>query len=213
MSTVAAAVALLTVGMLLDVNSVAAGYLSFTSAVIIWGWLEYIYFSGLLLGPRLEACPPGVDRYTRFKLAVRAVLYHQIAMMVIALGLLILSWGSQNTVAVTTFWVLWLMRVSTEVNVFFGVSQLPEHWLPLKLQYLMSYRHKSYVSIVLPCSLVVTALASVVSIVFTLNTTSEAQFIGHVLISTLLVLGFLEHLALAIPFPVDRIWSWGLGQQ
>ena len=64
------------------------------------------------------------------------MLYHELALIVLA------SWwwprrpGRANRVGLWTFMVLWVMRHSAKLNIFLGVRNLGENFLPPHLAYL-----------------------------------------------------------------------------
>ena len=58
-----------------------AAYVAFTAALIVWGWLEFAFLTGVLTGPRREGCPVGCVGWRRFTYAVQALLWHELAIV------------------------------------------------------------------------------------------------------------------------------------
>ena len=123
----------------LGMDGTLGAYVAFSSALAIWCWHETGYFLGYVTGPRPRACPDGETRWQRFRFGVRASLYHELAIIATGCAMLLLADGAANDVGAKTFTVLWLMRWSTKMNIFFGVANLHQHFWPERLRYLGSY--------------------------------------------------------------------------
>ena len=112
---------------------------AFLCALAVWGWNEIAFLMGYISGPRAEACPAGAKGVERFRYATMAILYHEVA-IVASLGvMMLLTTGQANQFGVWTFALLWLMRLSAKLNLFFGVPNRAEEFLPEGLSYLKSY--------------------------------------------------------------------------
>jgi len=99
-------------------SSMAAAYVGFVSAIVMWGWHEMAFLSGWITGPRRSAQEPGARGWRRFQLAVQALLHHELALL-LNMGLLwLLQWDNPNHMALCTFTLLWCMRVSAKLNLF-----------------------------------------------------------------------------------------------
>ena len=106
--------------------SVGGAYKAFTSAVLIWGWLEISFYMGYVTGPRTLHCHHGCSGWRHFGHAVQASLYHEIAVLALAGVVVGLTWDSPNQFGLWTFIVLWWMHQSARLNVFLGVRSI---WL------------------------------------------------------------------------------------
>jgi len=205
--------AIATFGVVISSASVTsfAQYASFTCGVVIWGVLEMSYFTGLATGPRKTPCPPGCSDLRRFGLAILTSLYHELAVMGTALFLVLISWEEPNQVAVWTFVVLWLMRWSAKLNLFLGVPNLNEDWLPEHLRYLKTYMSKRGMNLLFPVSV---TLATVIVVLIVLEarepSLTAAASQGLALVATLLALAILEHWFLVLPLPDEALWAWAL---
>jgi len=118
---------------------ISGAYLAFTAALMVWAWQEVGFLLGYVTGPRRSACPEDAQGWRRAGHAVMAILYHELALVVLAAAVLALTWQQPNQVAVWTFAALWVMRLSAKLNVFLGVRNLNEQFLPEHLRYLHSY--------------------------------------------------------------------------
>ena len=191
--------------------SVASAYLGFASVIAMWGWHELAFLTGWLTGPRKRAMSPGVRGWARFVQACGAVLWHELAL----LANLALLWWLQaehpNHVALCTFALLWCMRLSAKLNLFFGVMQNGAQYLPPHLQYLASYFR---------CRRLTTWFVLSVSgasvlwlwLIWQAQQGVVAVTTGWVLLATLLGLAIVEHLMMLLPWPLEKLWGWALGQ-
>ena len=191
--------------------SVTGAYAAFTCAVLAWGWHELAFLTGWLTGPRKTACSAPGDGTTRFNEAVLAILWHELA--IIAMGLLIvaLTWEQPNQVATWTFALLWVMRLSAKFNLFLGVRNRGEEFLPPHLLYLGSYFRQRSINALLPLS--VLAGGGVAAVLAHLAAGADgAQRVGLVLVTAMLVLALIEHLLMVVPLRSAVLWRWAMRQ-
>jgi putative photosynthetic complex assembly protein 2 len=186
-------------------------YVAFAAALVVWAWHELSFLMGLVTGPRREPCPPGAEGWERFRLATAAVIHHEVALAVTWLGVVVLTWGAPNQVGTWTFGVLWIMRLSAKLNVFLGVSNLTEEFIPDHLQYLRSYFRRAPLNPVMPFSVLGSALVAGLLIVQA-GMATPGGFVqtGTLLVATMLALALLEHLFLVVPLPDALLWRWAL---
>ena len=177
---------------------------SFTYAVFVWGWHEMAFFMGFVTGPRRTPCPPGAAGWRRFGLAVQACIDHELAILATGVGVLWATWGAPNQIGLWTFLALWGMRLSAKLNVFLGVLNLGEAFLPPHLTYLLSYMRRQRMNALMPVSLIGGSLL-VAALVRDVPMTP-----GLVFVVTMLVLAVLEHGMLVAPVPFETLWAWWL---
>ena len=194
-------------------SSVAHAYCAFTSALLVWGWHELSFLSGWITGPRKTALPATMTGWPRFVESVRAILWHELAIAAVGIALITATWGEPNQVGTLTFVVLWVMRTSAKLNLFLGVRNLSEEFLPPHLAYLQSFFRRRAMNPLLPVSVLG---ASAVLVMWLLQisdpATSQVQAVGMVLVATMLALAIVEHLLLVMPFPSTGLWRWALRQ-
>ena len=194
------------------VDSATNAYVAFTCAVLIWGWQEMLFLMGVLAGPSKAPLPEGVSESTRFKLATRSVIHHELALFGVGILLLLVTWRSPNQVGGATYMVLWLMRLSAKLNLFVGVRNTYAHLLPVHIAYLGSYfRQRTTVSKFFVGS---TSFAALLTTVLWLLVASESSLLlsqtGATLLASLMTLAVIEHFFLVLPIPMERLWSAAL---
>ena len=103
------------------------------------------------------------------------------------------------------------MRQSAKLNVFRGVRNLSEKFLPPHLKYLQTYFTREPMNALLPVSLVVaTLVAAPLWRAATAAGIGEFEMESLTLAATPPNLAILEHIFLAMPLPLDGVWKWGL---
>jgi putative photosynthetic complex assembly protein 2 len=192
-------------------TSVGAAYVAFVAALLVWGWQELAFLTGWITGPRREACAPHCRGWPHFVHAVQAILWHELA--IIGGGLLIAAivWHGANPIALWTYAVLWVMRTSAKLNLFFGVRNLSEEFLPPHLAYLKSFFRRRRMNPLMPLSVGVPAVVVVLLTQRALAPlATEAQTAGLMLVAALLALAVLEHVLMVLPINATALWQWAM---
>jgi putative photosynthetic complex assembly protein 2 len=190
---------------------ISGAYLAFTSALVIWGWQEVAFLLGVVTGPRRLPCPEQAAGWRRAGLALQAVLYHEVALLLLGAAVITLTWGAPNQVGTWTYFALWVMRQSAKLNVFLGVRNLNEHFLPAHLAYMHSYFRCRPMNRLFPVS--VFAFTMLTLVVWQSAWHPALDAVGQtarVFVAALLTLGVLEHWFLVLPLPTQALWNWGL---
>jgi putative photosynthetic complex assembly protein 2 len=191
--------------------SVANAYCAFTCALLVWGWHELSFLSGWITGPRKTALPGGITGWPRFVQSVRAILWHELAIVAVGLAIVAVTWGQPNQVGSWTFIVLWAMRTSAKLNLFLGVRNLSEEFLPPHLVYLQSFFRRRAMNPLLPWSVLGATVVLVLMIHGVAHPgATQAQVVGTALVGTMLALAIVEHLLLVLPIPSTALWRWAL---
>jgi putative photosynthetic complex assembly protein 2 len=191
--------------------SVGGAYFAFACSVMVWAWLEMSFLMGFVTGPRRLPCPAGCSEWRRFVYAIQAILYHELALIAAAAAVLALTWNGSNQVGAWTFLILWVMRQSAKLNLFFGVRNLSEEFLPEQLRYLESYFRRRPINLLWP---VAVSAASVIAVFLWQHATAPAtgsfEATALTFIATLLTLAIVEHWFMVSPLPTTLLWKWGL---
>jgi putative photosynthetic complex assembly protein 2 len=199
-------------------TTVAGAYIAFTCGVLIWGWLEMSFYMGYVTGPRSHHCVQGCSGWGHFVHAIMVSLYHELAILGLAILVFVLTWGAPNQFGTWTFEILWWMHQSARLNVFLGVSNLNPHFLPDHLSHIRSFFRHAPMNLLFPFS--VTA-STICAVCMTQRAWSSGDDIfnatGFSLLATMMVLAILEHWFLVLPISATRIWNamwqWSLASR
>lgn len=213
-SSVLAAVALWALAHSAQTHSVTATYCAFTSALLVWGWHELSFLTGWITGPSNAPLAAGTRPWLRFWHAVRAILWHELAIAAVGLMIVAITWGQPNQVGMWTFVLLWVMRASAKLNLFLGVRNLSETLLPQHLSYLQTFFRRRAMNALLPFS-VLGGSAVLATMVWHAQQpgVDAVGVLGLTLVGTMLALAILEHLMLVLPVDPTALWHWALGSR
>lgn len=186
-------------------------YLAFLGALAIWGWHEVSYLFGFVSGPRPSPCPEGCRGWQRFVYGLKTCAYHELAIVATAALIAAITWQAPNRVALWTYVILWLMRWSAKLNIFFGVRNFHAEFWPEHLRYLESFVRERRMNALFPLSVALAALGlGLLGIAAFEAEAASARRTGALLLATLLALATLEHLLLVMRVPDQMLWSPGL---
>ncbi len=191
-------------------EGMAGVYVGFAAAIAIWGWHEFAFLTGTILGPNRKPCPPGARGWRRFRAACAALLWHELALLATAIGLAALVWVDPNQVGLWTFLVLFGARISAKLNLYLGAPNLAEELIPPHLAHLKSYFRKDAMNPLFPIS--VTALTFAVACFGERAIAAEtgAETAGFALLGMLTLLALVEHWLLVLPLRDAALWQWML---
>ena len=189
----------------------AGAYCAFTCGLLVWAWQEVAFLLGYVTGPRRTACPPSATGWRRARYAFQAVQHHEIALVMLAVAVAAATWGGANQTGLWTYLILWSMRQSAKLNVFLGVRNLNEGFLPEHLKYLQTYFTRRPFNALFPFSV---ALSTVIAVALwqaaLAGGASGFESTSLSLCAGLLSLAVLEHWFLVLPLPFEALWNWGL---
>ena len=195
-------------------TSVVGAYLSFSCGILIWGWLEMSFLMGFVTGPRRTPCPPGSRGWRRVRYAIEAILHHELALIAGAVIVAALSRNAANQVGLWTYLILWALRTSAKLNVFLGVRNLSEEFLPDHLRYLQSYFTRKSMNFLFPVSVTMATIAATWLWQVALDPAArDFDVAGFSFLASLLTLAVIEHWFLVLPIPADALWRWGLSSR
>lgn len=185
-------------------------YFGFTSALLVWGWHEMSFLTGVITGPRTSESTKNSAARARLWPAIEALLYHEVALFVSILLLFVMLEDASNKIALYTFAILWIMRLSAKLNIYLGVPNLTEEFLPQHLSYLKSYFCRRAMNFFFPISVTLASLATWLLIADAAVSTSPFEVTTSVFMAALMALALIEHWFLVLPLPSAVLWSWGL---
>jgi putative photosynthetic complex assembly protein 2 len=212
-----AAMTLLTAGAIFGMaatgfhTSVASAIAAFTYAILIWAWLELSFLYGYLTGPSRASLAPGTVGFARFRAALATIAYHEVGILLALVGVVLVTLDRPNQVGALAFLVLFAMRISAKLNLFFGAPNLSPEFLPRHLDHLASYFEVSRVSRFFPVSVTFASLGFGFTVHAALTATDAHHLVAMTLVATLLGLAILEHWFLVLPVRDAALWRWALG--
>ncbi|MFM7568028.1 MAG: putative photosynthetic complex assembly protein PuhE [Betaproteobacteria bacterium] len=192
-----------------DMATPLGAYLAFVAAVMVWAWQEVAFLLGLVTGPNRKPCPP-VSGWRKAWHAFTAIAHHELALVLLGAAVLLPSVGAPNSVAAQVWLVLWVMRLSAKLNIFLGVQNFYEPFLPPSLHYLLSYFSRRRFNMLFPFSVGLASIIAVIVWVAAFRTDSAFEEAAFGLVGTLLVLAIVEHWLLVIPMQPQSLWRWAL---
>jgi putative photosynthetic complex assembly protein 2 len=195
-------------------TSLAGAYLAFLCGLMVWAWQEMAFLMGLLTGPRRGPGDPGAPPLRRFSDAMGAILHHELAIVAGAAAVAAVTWGGENLVGLWTYLLLWVMRTSAKLNLFLGVPNLAEEFLPDHLAYLQTHFRRRPMNLLFPVSVT----AGTVGVVLLFQAAlapgaTAAETAGLMFLATMLALAVLEHWFLVLPIPSVLLWAWSLREE
>lgn len=192
-----------------DMPTVAGAYLGFISVLMLWGWIELAFLTGQITGPNLYPCPDDVPQTERFIRAWGTIAYHEICLVAVLIILITTSAGAANTMAMSTFAVLFFARISAKLNLYLGVPQINTEFIPRALSHLPSHFRIRSLNWLFPIS--VTSLSFAVSYWIALFwQAAPAHAAGYAILAALTALALLEHWLMVLALPDAKLWRWML---
>ena len=190
--------------------STGGTWLAFAAALGAWAWLEITFLTGWITGPRRTPCAPGCHGPRHFRHAIEAILWHELAIVAVAAVVVALTWDGANRVGMLAFLVLWGMRESAKLNLFFGVRNLGEAFLPERLRYLLSFFRRRQMNLLFPVSVTVGSWLTVEFARRAFGAEADHAATGYAMLATLSALAMLEHWLMVLPLPTEALWRWSL---
>ena len=191
-------------------ESQTSAVMGFAIALAVWGALEISYLMGFLTGSNDRSCPPGTVGWQRFRLALATSIHHELAVITCGIAIIALSWDAPNQVAAGTYLTLWLMRWSAKLNLYLGVSNFNEHWLPERNRYLVSYMRVRPMNWLFPFSVGLATVAATLLALEAMAADTPFQALSSALVCTILSLAILEHWFLVLPVRDSALWQWAI---
>ena len=211
LSTLLSAAALVALAHTAQQTTLASVYCAFTCALLVWGWNELTFLTGWITGPRTTAIAANLPEGQRFVQAVRAILWHELGIVAVGFAVVVITWNAPNQIGTWTFMVLWAMRISAKLNLFFGVRNLSEHFLPPHLAYLESFFRRKPINLFFPFAVAGASIVLTLIVKRALDpSTDPAQATGLALVGSLLALAILEHWLLILPIDATALWRWAV---
>lgn len=185
-------------------------YASFTAGVLAWGWQELSLYTGFVTGPRKHRCVAGCSGLKHFGHAIGVNLWHEIAILVVAVVIAFISWGNDNQWGLWSYLLLWVMHLSARLNVFLGVRNVSEEFVPAHMEVLKSFLTRKPMNLLFPVSVTGGTIGAVLLFQGALAATNPGEAAGLTLLAALAGLAVVEHWLLMLPLPVEKLFRWSL---
>lgn len=183
-------------------------HLAFASALLLWGWIELAFLSGVITGPNRRICPPQVRGAERFWRALGTVAWHEILLIAVMAVMAVASLEAENPFAFYTFALLFFARVSAKLNLFFGVPHINTQFLPRPLGHLPSHFRIARIGFFFPLSVSALTIAMALLLERCVNAQTRADAAGFALLTSLAFLALVEHWFMVLPVPDEKLWRW-----
>jgi putative photosynthetic complex assembly protein 2 len=191
-------------------TSLFAVFASFTCGVIAWGWQEISLYTGFVTGPRKHRCAEGCSGWRHFGHAIGVNLWHEIAIVIVAAAIVWLSWESDNQWGLWSYLLLWIMHLSARLNVFLGVRNVSEEFVPAHMEVLKGFLTRKPMNLLFPFSVTGGTIGSILLFQQAFSAADPAVAAGFSLLAALASLAVLEHWLLMLPLPVEKLFRWSL---
>ncbi|MFN3663566.1 putative photosynthetic complex assembly protein PuhE [Yoonia sp.] len=201
------------VALSLDMATLGGVYLGFLGALAIWGWIELAFLAGVVTGPMRQDCLPGLSGKKRFFRAFATVAHHELLLTSGLLGLVLLSHGAENRIAMATYLILYLARIFAKLNLFYGVPRINMEFVPDRLLHLKTYFRRGPVTLAFPVAITALTALLAVCVERLWFAGTDVSVVGYGLLTALAALALLEHWLMVIPLPDAKLWRWMLPPQ
>jgi putative photosynthetic complex assembly protein 2 len=196
---------------LADTVTPLGAYLGFACGLGLWAWHETSFLFGFVTGPRRLDARRDAAGWRRFRDALGTLVYHELAILVTAVALAWLLWDAANQVGLWAFFLLWIMRLSAKLNIFLGVPNMNEEFLPPHLGFLRSYFRKRAMNPLFPLSVTVGTLGFIWLLARAIAVEASAfEAAACLMLAAMLALAVLEHWFLVLPVPDAALWRWAM---
>ncbi|MEM8841917.1 MAG: putative photosynthetic complex assembly protein PuhE [Pseudomonadota bacterium] len=181
-------------------------YIGFGTAILIWGWFELAFVTGVITGPVTRPCPPGLNGPGHFLMAWGTVAHHELSLLFTAILLGALTWGLPEQTGLWTFLILFFARISAKLNVYLGVPNLSHEMMPGPVAHMKSYFANRRMNWLFPAS--VSLLTLGVGCWIARAATHPDHVVGYTLLASLTALALLEHWLMVLPVRDSALWQW-----
>ena len=207
--TVLFAAALLGLDWSAEATSPSALFCAFSCGLIAWGWQELTFYLGYVTGPRRHPCKPACRGWRHFGHALQISKHHELSILATGLVIGAVTWGQPNKLALWTFLLVMVMHQSARINVFLGVRNVSEEWVPAHMAFLKSFLRQRPMNPFFPVSQVIAGAGEFWLISEAVGAPAgSAHMISTTFLASMLGLAIIEHWFLMLPLPLTALWNW-----
>lgn len=192
-------------------ESASAARRSFLGAAFLWTWVQVSFYGGWIVGPAQMTVPVRAESPTLSHAvhAVTAMLWYQMAMLVVLWVAGVLVAGRANRVGWWALLLFWSTHQLACINIFVGVENPGRGFFPEPLVFLESYFGPQRNSWLMPFSIALLLALTLRMIVHALRDATPMRRQSMMLLAVLGSLGVLELGVLATPINL-QLWEWFL---
>jgi putative photosynthetic complex assembly protein 2 len=213
LSSVLGLIGLVTLFALREVTSLSSALVSLIAALTVWAWIEVTFLTGKVTGPSVARPASDAALLPRAGAAFTAILWHELliaaTVSIVAVALL----GHANDLGLLVLLLLWLMRSSAKLNLFLGVRNLGEGFLPEHLHHLLDFMRQRRMNPLLPLSILLGLAIAGWFGMTALATDDIHQAAASTIVASLALLAAFEHLLMVLPLPAEALWRWSLSNR
>ena len=137
-------------------------------------------------------------------------LWHEIAIVAVALAIWGLCGEAVNNWGLWAYMLLWAMHLSARLNVFLGVRNVSEEFVPAHMAVLKSFLTRKPMNLLFPFSISAATVGAVLLFQQAFSASLAEERAGWSLLAALAALAVFEHWMLMLPVPVEKLWKWSL---
>ncbi|WP_227271364.1 putative photosynthetic complex assembly protein PuhE [Roseobacter weihaiensis] len=190
--------------------SILGACVAFLSAILIWGWIELAFLTGVVTGPNAYPLRPDAPEWERFIRAWGTLAYHEMLLVATLITLLLIGWNYPNIFGLWTFAILFFARLSAKLNLYLGVPHINVDFLPGELKHLSTYFRIRPLNWLFPISVSALTFATACWLERIHGAETDGQIIGFALLAAITALALLEHWVMVLPIPDEKLWRWML---
>jgi len=188
-------------------DTIKGAYISFTGALFVWGFVEVSFYTGYIVGPYVRPIFAISPSWQAFHQAVHRSIYHEMMIMTLGIAALGIFWKAKNKFGLITFFILWFAHQSCKLNVFFGVSNIGQEFIPDAVSDMTPYMTVANMNWLFPFSI---TLNTLIAYKFLKNARNKGEMnwrrIGYILVGMMALLALVEHWLLVLPLN-ESLWD------
>lgn len=193
-------------------RTVKAAYGAFTAGLLVWAFVEASFYTGYVVGPGTSLDPATITgpSWDSFVGAVQESLWHEIMVIALVIAGIAVFRKADNRFGLYVFLILFFFHQSAKLNVFFGVVNTGEHFLPETVSGLIPFMTERSMNLLFPFSVTIN---TVVAWHLLSRGVSRRQPVwaraGYILVGTMAALAMVEHWFLVVPMD-GTLWDMSL---
>lgn len=181
-------------------ESILGAYITFTGALLVWGFVEVSFYTGYIVGPLVRPIFTIGPSWQAMHQAIHRSIYHEMMIMTLGIAMASVFLRSKNRFALYTFFILWFAHQSCKLNIFFGVSNTGSEFIPDTVSDMAQFMTVTNMNWFFPFSITLNTLVAY-RLLHRARDKKEASWrrIGYILVGMMALLALVEHWLLVLP--------------